>query len=115
MKHLKKSQKFGRKSDPRRAMIRSLAENLFLRGKIITTEAKAKALRPFVEKIITRAKTKTLSNQRQILRLFSEDLQKKIFDEYGKKYQSRPGGYTKILKVGTRKSSAAAMAIIQFV
>lgn len=114
MRHLKKVKQFGRKRDQRKALMRSLAENIIIHEKIKTTEAKAKELRIFIEPLITRAKYKTLANQRQFAKLFKRDIQKKLF-ELGIKYKERPGGYTRIIKLGARKSDSARMAIIELV
>lgn len=114
MRHLSKIKQFGRKKDQRKALMRSLAENLIIHEKIKTTEVKAKELRSFIEPLITRAKYKTLASQRQFAKLFKCDIRRKLF-ELGVKYKERPGGYTRITKLGTRKSDSAKMVIINFV
>lgn len=114
MRHLKKNRKFGRKTDQRRALMKSLASSFFLLGKIKTTEAKAKELRRFVEKFITRAKKPTLANQRILRRYFSDPVVKKI-REYAAAQKGRPGGYTRIIKLNIRPSDTAKIAIIELV
>lgn len=114
MKHLKKGRKFGRERDQRRALMKSLASSFFMLGRIRTTEAKAKELRPFVEKFITNAKKPDLSSRRILCQFFADRVVKKIL-EYGKDYADRPGGYTRVIKTGPRKSDGARMAIIELV
>lgn len=114
MKHLKKGRKFGRERNQRRALLKSLASSFFMLGRIKTTEAKAKEMRPFVEKLITRAKEQTQANNRLLRKLFSPAAVKKIM-ELGKDFSGRAGGYTRVIKVGARKSDGARMAIIELV
>lgn len=114
MKHLRKGRKFGRERDQRRALMKSLASSFFMLGRIRTTEAKAKELRPFAEKFITRAKKSGPANRRILRRFFAEGVVKKIL-EYGRDFEKRPGGYTRVIKIGPRKSDGARMAIIEIV
>ncbi len=114
MRHLKKGRKFGRERDQRRALKKGLASSFFLKGRITTTEAKAKEIRSFIEKRITRAKTVSLAVQRELARDFSSAVVKKVF-EYGKDATLRPGGYTRIIKLGFRKSDSAKLAILELV
>ena len=82
----------------------------------MTTEAKAKELRPFVEKLITRSKTDTLANRRLVIaRLHSESGAKKLFSKIGPSFATRNGGYTRIVKLPARKSDSARMAVIQLI
>jgi len=115
MKKLKKGRKFAREKDQRNALIKSLARALFLRGKITTTEAKAKELSSFSQKIITHAKKGDLASRRLLLRYFSETLVKKIMTETAPKYKERNGGYARIIKLNPRKSDGAKMAVIELV
>lgn len=115
MRKLIKGRKFSRTKSQREALMNSLAEELFLREKIKTTEAKAKELRPFAEKCITRAKKGDLTARRYLLRHFSEKAVKKLIAETAPRYKSRPGGYTRIIKLGPRKAEGAKMAIIELV
>ena len=108
--------KLRRTSGPRKAVLRSLVTALFQYGRIQTTEAKAKELRKFAEKIITLAKRGDLAARRSVIaQLSDEDVVRKIFDEVAGKYQERQGGYTRILKLGNRRGDAAPMVIIELV
>ncbi len=116
MKHLKKGKTLGRKRDPRRLLLKNLAESLILYEKIETTEAKAKLLRPLVEKLITRAKVNNLHNRRILLsRLPTENSVNKLLEVLGPRYKDRPGGYTRIVKLGSRQGDGAKMVIIELV
>ena len=114
MRHLNKGRKFSRERDQRTALIKGLATAFFKHGRINTTEAKAKELRPIVERVITRAKTPSIANRRLLGRTFSETLVKKIFTT-AEPFATRPGGYTRIIKTGIRKGDAAKMAILELV
>ena len=99
MRHRKLRGKLGRSSAHRRALRRNLTKALFEHGRVVTTPQKAKAVRPFAEKLITLARTPSLSNYRRALSLLPhEDAVRKLFREIAPKYVSRPGGYTRILK-----------------
>jgi len=115
MKKLKKGRKLSRKRNQRRALLKSLARALFLKGKMKTTQAKAKEVSRFAEKCITRSKKGDLASRRILTRYFSKDLVKKLIDEIGPKYKERKGGYTRIIKLGSRKSDGAKMAVIELV
>ncbi len=116
MRHHNKVRKFGRVRKVRRALLNSLASNLFVRGKIKTTLPKAKELRPFVEKIVTHAKKNDLATRRLITsRLGTKNGVKKLFETLMPKYADKKGGYTRIIKLGVRTSDGAPMAIIEFV
>ena len=117
MAYTKKAQTFGRPSNQRRALMRSLARSLVLEERISTTEAKAKALRPFVERLVTYAKTGTLASRRLTSsRLGDAEAVKKLFDSIGPRYASRKGGYTRIVKRTLRGSNdARKLAYIAFV
>ena len=117
MRHHNKNKKFGRVRKQRTALMRSLARSLILHDRIQTTESKAKALRPFIEKLITKGKDGTLAARRLVLsRLGGSDIATtKIFDTLSPKYKERNGGYTRITKAGTRVGDAAKEAIIEFV
>ena len=114
MKHLRKGRKFSRTSGPRQALMKSLASSFFMLGRIQTTEAKAKELRPFVEKTITRAKNPSLANRRLLARVFSNEVVRRIIDTAGQ-MKERKGGYTRIAKTGARTADATRMAIIELV
>ncbi len=116
MRHRKKGKILGRKIGPRKALLKSLALNFVLKGKIKTTEAKAKAVKPIIERLITRAKENNLNNYRRINSyLQSREATKKILEEIGPKYKDRPGGYLRIIKVGSRKGDGAKMVILELV
>lgn len=114
MKHRKRGRKFGREKDIRRALLKSLASSFFIFGKIKTTEAKAKELRPLVERFITRAKIKTLSTQKFLRRFFTGRVVEKIFVQ-AQSFSERRGGYTRVVKLGPRRGDGAKMAILELV
>jgi len=116
MRHRKKGKQLRRTSEQKLALMRSLAKALIERGAIETTEAKAKELRPFVEKLITKAKTGTLHNRRLAGRhVAHRPTADKLFKEVGPQFATRKGGYTRILKTGHRKGDGAEMARIELV
>ena len=116
MRHRKTVKKLSRDKDSRRALLKNLAENLVLYERIKTTEAKAKALRIYVEPLITRAGVDTLANRRYLLgRLPTENSMKKLIEVLGPKYKERAGGYTRILKIANRKGDNAAQVFIELV
>lgn len=116
MKHHSKIRKLGRTRNVRKALIRSLAEALIINGKIKTTEAKAKELRPFIEKLVTKGKKGDLAARRVVIsRLIGTDLVKKLFTEIAPKFTDRNGGYTRIIKLPARGQDGSPMAIIEFV
>lgn len=116
MRHQKKGRKFGREKNVRKALMRSLANNLIAKGKIKTTEAKAKELRPYIEKMVTKAKTDSVSSRRLLSeKLGSNKKVEKLVTEIGPRFKDRNGGYTRITKLPARVSDASSMAIIEFV
>ena len=116
MRHGISQRKLSRKSGHRKALFRNMSANLIKHEQILTTEAKAKELRPYVEKLITLAKRGGLSNRRLAqARLLDETQLKKLFDILGERYADRDGGYTRIIKAGYRGSDSAPLAIIEFV
>jgi large subunit ribosomal protein L17 len=97
-------------------MMANLIASLVAAEAIVTTEAKAKAVRPIAEKVITKAKKGGLHNHRQILALLrDQEIADKLMEEIGPRYVDRPGGYTRILKIGPRKGDNAPMARIELV
>ena len=99
-----------------RLMLRNLARSLFEEERIKTTEAKAKLLRPFAERLITKAKKGSVHHRRQVLAVIQDrDVVHKLFAEIGPRFSQRNGGYTRILKVGPRGGDGAAMALIELV
>ncbi len=117
MRHGNSKRKFGREKNQRNALMNSLALNLIVRGKIKTTEPKAKELRPFIEKLVTQAKKGDLATRRIVIAKLSNRSPevKKLFDVIAPKYKDVKGGYTRVLKLGARKSDGAKMAVIEFV
>lgn len=115
MRKLKKGRKLSRERDQRRALLKALASALILNEKIKTTETKAKEVSIFVEKEIHKAKIGDLNSRRLLAKKFPPGVVKKLIDEIGPRYRDRKGGYTRILKLGRRKSDGAKMAIIELV
>lgn len=96
--------------------MRSLAVSLIVNERIQTTETRAKALRPYVEKLVTKGRTNDLSARRLLVsRLGSEEIAKKLIEDIAPRYAERAGGYTRITKMGIRKGDAAPQAVIEFV
>jgi len=116
MRHHSNVRKFGRETNQRHALMRSLARNLIRDERIITTTAKAKELRPYVEKLVTRAKVGTLAGRRIVIaRIESEAETAILFDKIAPKYKTRNGGYTRIIRLPNRELDAAPMSMIEFV
>ena len=92
-----------------------MANSFFLQEKIKTTEAKAKELRPIVEKMITRAKTTSIANRRLLAQDLTPKMTKKVFEELAPRYQERKGGYTRIIKLGPRNSDGAKIVIFELI
>lgn len=116
MRHHNRNAKFGREQGQRQALLRGLAVNLITRGRIKTTEAKAKALRRFIEPIVTKARVGDLTARRLVQsRLAQPAAAKRLVDTVAPKYKERPGGYTRIVKLAPRVSDGSPMAVIEFV
>jgi len=116
MKHHKKGRSLGRDKDERRSLAKSQARSLILHGKIKTTEMKAKELRPFIEKLITRAKDDSLASRRILIsRVGDKDAVDKLFKDIGPRYKERKGGYTRIVRLPYKRNDGAREAIIEFV
>jgi large subunit ribosomal protein L17 len=116
MRHGKSGRKLGRTSSHRKAMFRNMVTSLFEHERIVTTEQKAKELRPIAEKMISLAKRGDLHARRQALSYIqSKDVVAKLFDEIQGQFTDRQGGYTRIIKTGNRLGDAAPMAIIELV
>lgn len=117
MRHHSNVRKFGRVKNGRVALLKGLASSLITHGRILTTEAKAKELRPKVEKMVTKAKNPTLANRRNLLAgVYNNELVvSKLIDDVAPKYAERNGGYTRITKLVARKSDGSQMAVIEFV
>jgi len=116
MRHGNKGRKLGRTSQHREAMLRNMATSLFQHERISTTTAKAKELRPYAEKLITLAKRGDLHARRLAGRqIANHDVLFKLFDSIGPRFAERQGGYTRVLKVGSRDGDGAEMAMIELV
>jgi len=112
----KKGARFGGSASHQKALMANLATALFEHGRITTTEAKAKALRPYAEKLVTHAKAGTLASRREVLKVIrNKDVVHALFAEIGPFYEDRNGGYTRIIKTVPRKGDNAPMAIIELV
>lgn len=119
MRHHNSVKKFGRQQGQRVALMRSLVNNLITHGRITTTEAKAKALRPTIEKLVTKARVADVAIIRDITALLGNNkvTTAKLVKEISPKYVGRPGGYTRIIKLGARsaRGDASPMAVIEFI
>ena len=111
-----KGPRLGGSSSHQKALLANLATSLFEHGRIKTTEPKARALRPYAEKLITHAKKGTLHNRREVLKkIRDKDVVHALFEEIGPFFSDREGGYTRIIKVEARKGDNAPMAVIELV
>lgn len=116
MRHHNANRKFGRERNQRRALLRSLARELFLQGRIITTEAKAKEVRPFAEELITIARDNSVASRRLVLsKMGNNPIVPKLMSTIAPKYVGRNGGYTRVIKLDRRPSDGSKMAVIELV
>lgn len=116
MRHRHKGKTLDRKRGPRQALIKNLVASVVLYERVTTTTAKAKAIRPYVEKMVTLAKEPTLAHRRLLLsKLPTEGAVKKLIEVLGPKYKSRAGGYTRITRLGRRVGDRAEQALIEFI
>lgn len=114
MRHRKKGRELSRTSSHKKAMLRNMATSLIRHERIRTTEAKARELRPVVEKLITLGGVDDVHSRRRARRMIQDRAAlQKLFDEIGPRFRERPGGYTRILKLGARKGDGAELAIIE--
>jgi large subunit ribosomal protein L17 len=112
----KKGRRFGGDAAHQKAMLGNLVASLIAAEGLVTTEAKAKALRPIMEKCVTKAKKGGVHRQRYVVAFIRDkDMAHKLFEDIGPRYADRPGGYTRILKLGPRHGDNAPMARIEFV
>ena len=112
----KKGPRLGSNPKHQRLMLSNLASSLFEHERITTTEAKAKMLRPYAERLITKAKNGSVHERRQVLSVIEDrDIVHKLFSDIGPRFAERNGGYTRILKIGPRNGDAAPMALIELV
>ncbi len=116
MRHLVKGKKLRRNTSQRRALLRNLVTSFLEKERIRTTLAKAKAARPLAEKMITLAKKDTIHTRRLALRfIYKKEVVKRLFSEIGPRFSERPGGYTRIVKIGPRSGDGAEMAILELI
>jgi len=116
MRHLVKGKKLRRNTAQRRALLRNLVTSFLEKERIRTTLAKAKAARPLAEKMITLAKKDTIHTKRLVLRfIYKKEVVKRLFSEIGPRFSERPGGYTRIVKIGPRSGDGAEMAILELI
>ncbi len=116
MRHRSKGRILSRAASPRKHLLANLAQSIILYEKVKTTEAKAKEVRSTVERMITTAKKPTLAARRLLLKkLSTEEAVKKLLEVIGPRYATRPGGYTRITKLGQRKGDAAKVVLIELV
>lgn len=116
MRHRKSGRKLGRNPSQRKALYRQLAIAMILHERLTTTEAKAKSLRPVIEKLVTIAREDSTANRRLVMRKIDNPVATgKLFEVIGPRYEGNQGGYTRIAKLGPRHGDAAPMALIEFV
>jgi large subunit ribosomal protein L17 len=116
MRHGVRLRKLGRTSSHRMALLRSLSTSLFRHERIRTTLPKAKELRPFAERLITMARKDDLHARRQVVRQIADrDVVKKLFSTLGPRFATRPGGYTRTMRLGPRQGDGAEMALVELV
>ncbi|MFZ5392163.1 MAG: 50S ribosomal protein L17 [Patescibacteria group bacterium] len=116
MRKLRKIKKFGRIKDKREQMIKSLANSLVFYDKIETTVTKAKVLKSFMDRLVTKAKQGTLHDRRQIMRYLDNEIAvKKLMEVYGPKYKDRSSGFTRLTKTRNRVADNAPMILIEFI
>ncbi|MFY1677214.1 50S ribosomal protein L17 [Streptomyces sp. WMMC905] len=111
-----KGARLGGSAAHEKLLLANLAKSLFEHGRITTTEAKARRLRPYAERLITKARKGDLHNRRQVLQVITDkSIVHTLFTEIGPRYENRPGGYTRITKIGNRRGDNAPMAVIELV
>ncbi|MEU0112908.1 50S ribosomal protein L17 [Streptomyces bobili] len=111
-----KGARLGGSAAHEKMLLANLAKQLFEHGRITTTEAKARRLRPYAERLVTKGKKGDLHNRRQVLQVISDkSIVHTLFTEIGPRYENRPGGYTRITKIGNRRGDNAPMAVIELV
>lgn len=115
MRHSKENRKFGLKRGQRRAFLKSLEHNLIMKEKMQTTEARAKEIRPMVERLVSHAKKQDLASLRFLLKKLPKISANKIYYEIAPRYQSRNGGYLRIVKSGSSRNDGAKLASIEFI
>jgi large subunit ribosomal protein L17 len=114
MRHRKRGRQLSRTASHKQAMLRNMATSLFRHERIRTTEAKAKELRPFAEKLVTLSRTDDVHSRRRVRRHIQDrEVLAKLFDDIGPRFEGREGGYTRVLKLGARKGDGAELALIE--
>ncbi|MFQ5478505.1 MAG: 50S ribosomal protein L17 [Candidatus Binatia bacterium] len=115
MRHLKSGRKLGRTSAHRRAMMRNMVTSLIHEGRITTTDAKAKELRRWADRMVTLGKLQTVAARRRARRFVRTDAAlARLFNEVAPRFSSRPGGYTRIIKLGRRQGDCAPLSLVEF-
>jgi large subunit ribosomal protein L17 len=122
MRHRIGGRQFGLPSDQRRALLKGLVRSLIIHKRVTTTETRAKDVRPIVEKLVTRAKTDDTVHSRRIARTYigghspdDEDVVKELFTVIAPQFKDRPGGYTRMAKLGVRRGDGAPLVVLEFV
>ena len=115
MRKRKKGRKFSRTSAIRKAFLYSIVRALILKGRIRTTEARAKEAAQFAEKLVTKTRMGSMTGRRQAAQYLDASAAKKLMEEVAPRYKERKGGYTRVTKLGARKTDGARMAILEFV
>ena len=116
MRHGAKTSKLGRTGAPRKALMRAQATSLMRHGRLVTTTAKAKVLRSYAERLISRARTDSVAARREAARkLYTDAAVQKLFTVIAPKFRDRPGGYLRLVKMGHRKGDAAPLTLVEFV
>lgn len=114
MKHQVKTKKLSRTKPHREAMLANMANSLFLHRTIRTTDTKAKELRRYTDRLITKAKTNSLAARRQVFAAIrNETMVKKLFDEIAPHFSDRPSGFTRVIKIGVRKGDGAPLSYVE--
>lgn len=116
MRHRKRSVKLDRRSGPRRRLLRNLAVDVLLRERVRTTAAKARAVRPLVERCITLGKEASLIRRRRLQAILQDDrVVRKLLEVIGPRFQTRPGGYTRVIRIGRRMGDRAEIVQLELV
>ncbi|MFC1595020.1 50S ribosomal protein L17 [Patescibacteria group bacterium] len=115
MRHRKKGRKFGRVRKQRRGFLSSLASNLIIYEKVHTTEARAKSVKPYIDKLVSKAKKGDLSSRRMVEAVISKRATKKLFSDIAPKFKERKGSVVRIIKIAKKRSDAAKMCVIEFI
>ncbi|RMF24310.1 MAG: 50S ribosomal protein L17 [Deltaproteobacteria bacterium] len=114
MRHLKAGRRLGRNSAHRRAMFRNMVTSLIMNGRVTTTDAKAKELRRWADRVVTLGKKQTLAARRRARRIVrTDEALRRLFNEIAPRFANRPGGYTRIIKVARRRGDAAPLSVVE--